>query len=116
MVNEESSDVVMEDAAGEEPSTAEQSLIIPITSSSQKDLFVEIFPEEMPDTPSSTLLLSNTGGGGVPPRRTPWAPHLRRCNFNRCDLVVSWSTMRIEYGLVCLCIEVEREAEVQNMK
>jgi tetratricopeptide (TPR) repeat protein len=32
------------------------SLIIPVTSSNQTDLFVEIFPEEMPETPSSTLL------------------------------------------------------------
>lgn len=39
-------------------STLNQSLIIPITSAGEfsKDKFIEIFPEEMPDTPSSTLL------------------------------------------------------------
>jgi len=42
----------------EEESTEEQaSLIIPITSSTQsKDLFVEIFPDEITDISSSTLL------------------------------------------------------------
>jgi RNA polymerase-associated protein CTR9 len=38
-------------AADESPS-----LIIPIKSSSKSDQFIEIFPEEIPDTPSSTLL------------------------------------------------------------
>jgi hypothetical protein len=49
-------DTVMQDA--EDDSSSEQpSLIIPITSSSNSnDLFVEIFPEEMPETPSTTLL------------------------------------------------------------
>jgi RNA polymerase-associated protein CTR9 len=39
-------------------SSLNQSLIIPITSAGEafKDKFIEIFPEEMPDTPSSTLL------------------------------------------------------------
>jgi RNA polymerase-associated protein CTR9 len=44
---------------GDDHSSAlNQSLIIPITSASDgsKDKFIEIFPEEMPDTPSSTLL------------------------------------------------------------
>jgi len=50
-------DVVMEDAAtaGDELTT-NASLKIPISSGSNKDLFIEIFPEEMPETPSSTLL------------------------------------------------------------
>jgi RNA polymerase-associated protein CTR9 len=54
--NEEEGDVVMEDA-DEEASSADvaPSLIIPITSSSD-GLFIEIFPEEMPETQSSTLL------------------------------------------------------------
>ena len=48
-------DVVMDDEEGE--STDLPSLKIPITTSSQSDdLFIEIFPEEMPETPSSTLL------------------------------------------------------------
>lgn len=53
-------DVVMGDAEGEalDNSTEQSSLIIPITSggASSNNLFVEIFPEEMPETPSSTLL------------------------------------------------------------
>ncbi len=48
-------DVVMEDTDDEQIS-AHQSLVIPITSAAEKDLFIEIFPEEMTDTPSSTLL------------------------------------------------------------
>lgn len=49
-------DIVQEDG-GEEDSAANQSLMIPITSSTtEKGLYIEIFPEEMPDTPSSTLL------------------------------------------------------------
>jgi RNA polymerase-associated protein CTR9 len=39
-------------ATGEE----EPSLIIPIKTGSKPGQFIEIFPEEMPDTPSSTLL------------------------------------------------------------
>lgn len=37
-------------------SESSPSLIIPIKSSSKPGQFIEIFPEEMPDTPSSTLL------------------------------------------------------------
>lgn len=52
----ETADVVMEDTDNEE-SMAQSSLVIPITSSIEsKDLFVEIFPEEIPETQSSTLL------------------------------------------------------------
>lgn len=36
--------------------TSTPSLFIPIKSSSKPDQFIEIFPEEIPDTPSSTLL------------------------------------------------------------
>jgi tetratricopeptide (TPR) repeat protein len=44
---------------GDGPSSTSESspsLIIPIKSSSKYDQFIEIFPEEMPDIPSSTLL------------------------------------------------------------
>lgn len=46
----------MADASDEESTSVDQSLIIPITSAAEKGLFIEIFPEEMTDTPSSTLL------------------------------------------------------------
>lgn len=47
-------DIVMDDA---EESTDSPSLVIPIkTSSNSEDAFVEIFPEEMTETQSSTLL------------------------------------------------------------
>ena len=49
-------DTVMQDVE-DIPFSEPPTLIIPITSSSNsKDLFIEIFPEEMPETPSSTLL------------------------------------------------------------
>ena len=51
---ENGGDVVMADA---EDSTESPSLIIPIKSSTTSDkLFIEVFPEEIPDTPSSSLL------------------------------------------------------------
>ena len=49
----EDEDVVM---TGTEADNGEDSLIIPIKSGSKPDQFIEIFPEEMPTTPCSTLL------------------------------------------------------------
>ena len=51
-------DVVMQGSGSEEETDPDDSpsLVIPITSGSKKDQFIEIFPEEMGDTPSSTLL------------------------------------------------------------
>ena len=52
----ENGDVVMEDDGNNAMDDVMPSLIIPITSGSSKDLFVEIFPEEITETLSSTLL------------------------------------------------------------
>lgn len=54
----ESSTPMVVDGDVNDATSASQSLIIPITSAGEasKDKFIEIFPEEMPDTPSSTLL------------------------------------------------------------
>jgi RNA polymerase-associated protein CTR9 len=50
--------VTVEKIGGEETEASGSSLIIPISSSSANDdnLFIEIFPEEMADTPAPTLL------------------------------------------------------------
>ena len=54
-IDEDETDVVTKDSSDE--SEEAPSLIIPITTSENSDdLFIEIFPEEMPETPSSTLL------------------------------------------------------------
>jgi tetratricopeptide (TPR) repeat protein len=45
-----------EGESGATGSESSSSLIIPIKSSSNSGQFIEIFPEEIPDTPSSTLL------------------------------------------------------------
>ena len=50
-------DVEMADAQGDEEEELYPSLIIPVTSSNKSsNLFIEIFPEELPDIPSSTIL------------------------------------------------------------
>jgi tetratricopeptide (TPR) repeat protein len=58
MADAQQGDVVMQGSGSEEDTEDDDSpsLIIPITSGSNKDQFIEIFPEEMADTPSSTLL------------------------------------------------------------
>jgi RNA polymerase-associated protein CTR9 len=48
-------DVVMQDSE-EEDIDESPSLCIPVTSGQNKEQFIEIFPEEMADTPSGTLL------------------------------------------------------------
>mmetsp|Transcript_24049 Transcript_24049/g.35571 ORF Transcript_24049/g.35571 Transcript_24049/m.35571 type:complete len:1284 (+) Transcript_24049:89-3940(+) len=52
----ENATMVNGDSNEESPQDEGESLIIPIQSSSNNDLFMEIFPEELKEIPSSTLL------------------------------------------------------------